>query len=406
MLLGLVLCAAGLAWAQERLVVVSEGAKLRADRTALSESLARLALGEEVRILAAEGAWYKVETKKKLVGFVYRGHLAESGPAAVQDKAGSLFGTLEGSLILAEAADTSRATRSAVGQGYAKNELHLNRVLDLSVSEAELEDFLRKGGVGEFAARQAGQPAATQRLPALPRPPGPEGLDLASERSIGANLALEAFQRFGPPAFGNALQRYANQVGLAVARNSKRPDIPYRFAVLDCPVAASFGAPGGLVFLTTGLFKTLESEAELAGVLAHEIAHVAYRHALEAVRQSRFLHGARPRVTRESVRQPAFQTLIKDLAAVLFERGLSADAVLLADRAALEALYRTGYDPGEFLSVQKRLLALESGAPARGSWFAARPGLAARIGALQTALAAYPDRQHMAQLAERFGGYR
>lgn len=392
---------------QERLVVVSEGAKLRADRTAMSEPLARLALGEAVRVLGVEGAWYKVETKKKLVGFVYRGHLSESGPVAAEDKpGGSLFGTLEGSLILAEAADTSRATRSAAGPGFGKSELHLSRVLDLSVSEAELDDFLRKGGIGEYAPRQAGQGVAARRKPDLPKPPAAKGLDLASERSIGANLALEAFARYGPPAFGSALQRYVNQVGFAVARNSQRPDIPYRFAVLDSPILFAFSAPGGLVFVTTGLVKTLESEAELAGVLAHEIAHVAYRHALGALRGNRFLHGDRARVTRENARSPAFQALVKDLAGALFDRGLPRDAEFLADIAALETLYRTGYDPAEFVSVLKRLQALETSAPAKGSWFATHPPTALRIDKAQAALAGYPDRQTLAQLTERFSGYR
>jgi Zn-dependent protease with chaperone function len=85
-----------------------------------------------------------------------------------------------------------------------------------------------------------------------------------------------------PPTGERAsLNEYVNKVGKALAANSERPDIRWTFMVLDDPSVNAFSAPGGYVFVTTGLLKAVENEAQLAGVLGHEIGHVTGRHALE-----------------------------------------------------------------------------------------------------------------------------
>ena len=77
------------------------------------------------------------------------------------------------------------------------------------------------------------------------------------------------------PLLDNAgVQAYVNQVGRWVALNSERPDLPWRFGVLDSSVVGAYAAPGGYVFVTSGMLAQMGSEAELAGVLAHEVAHV------------------------------------------------------------------------------------------------------------------------------------
>jgi hypothetical protein len=84
-----------------------------------------------------------------------------------------------------------------------------------------------------------------------------------------------------------ALNEYVNKVGKALAAVSERPDIRWTFMVLDEPTVNAFSAPGGYVFVTTGLLKAVDNEAQLAGVLGHEIGHVTGRHALDGYRRQK-----------------------------------------------------------------------------------------------------------------------
>ncbi len=76
------------------------------------------------------------------------------------------------------------------------------------------------------------------------------------------------------------LQQYVNTIGMKIARVSDRPDILYNFTVLDSPIVNAFALPGGYIFITRGLMSYMNSEAELAGVLAHETGHVTARHSV------------------------------------------------------------------------------------------------------------------------------
>ena len=79
-----------------------------------------------------------------------------------------------------------------------------------------------------------------------------------------------------------ALQEYIQDLGVRLATNSHRPHLSWHFTILDSPVINAFALPGGYTYLTRGILAYLNSEAELAGVLGHEIAHVTARHAVQA----------------------------------------------------------------------------------------------------------------------------
>jgi len=74
------------------------------------------------------------------------------------------------------------------------------------------------------------------------------------------------------------LQQYIDRIAMPLARNSERPDLPWTFTVVDSPAVNAFAVPGGFIYLTRGILAHLNNEAELAGVLGHEIAHVTARH--------------------------------------------------------------------------------------------------------------------------------
>jgi beta-barrel assembly-enhancing protease len=112
------------------------------------------------------------------------------------------------------------------------------------------------------------------------------------EIEIGRGIAATIAGRY-PIAQSEALTMYVNLVGLTVAGEAPRPDITYRFAVLETPDVNAFAAPGGYIFVTRGALNLMESESELAGVLAHEVGHVNRRHVIEGIRKADFMHEVR-----------------------------------------------------------------------------------------------------------------
>jgi len=229
-------------------------------------------------------------------------------------------------------------------------------------------------------------------------------IDYESERTIGESLALEGFQRYGMPVENEALQKYVNIVGMAVARNSLRPGIPYRFVVVDSPLQNAFSCPGGIIFLSFGLLNTLENEAQLACVLAHEVAHVGHKHALKSIQRARFFQGVGKitATTMKGEKGQQFESMIGDLQTVLFDKGLDKNMEFEADLSAMETTYRTGYDPNGMIEVLTALKAIEASSQKSGSWFSTHPPLSQRIERCKNQLSQYPDRGSLARLPERF----
>src|SRR5690349_3393536 len=75
------------------------------------------------------------------------------------------------------------------------------------------------------------------------------------------------------------LQQYVNSIGLKLAQVAERPNLPWHFTVVDVPAINAFALPGGYIYITRGILPFLQDEAQLAGVLGHEIGHVTARHA-------------------------------------------------------------------------------------------------------------------------------
>ncbi len=103
-------------------------------------------------------------------------------------------------------------------------------------------------------------------------------------REITGNLLGAA-----PLVKDETLQKYVNQVGRWVANQSERANLPWRFGVIESEDINAFAAPGGYVIITKGLYRKLENEAQLAGVLSHEIAHVVRNHHLKILQKSQLL---------------------------------------------------------------------------------------------------------------------
>ncbi|HET8808408.1 MAG TPA: M48 family metalloprotease [Methylophaga sp.] len=149
-----------------------------------------------------------------------------------------------------------------------------------------------------------------------------------------------------------ALQAYVQNVGERVAAVSHRKDLVYRFTVLDSPVVNAFALPGGYIYITRGLMAYLNSEAELAAVLGHEIGHVTARH---GVRQQSAAQAASLGYTLGSLFLPGLrnagaQNIFNMLGGALLS-GYGREHELESDRLGAEYLAKSGYDPQAMIEV-------------------------------------------------------
>lgn len=112
------------------------------------------------------------------------------------------------------------------------------------------------------------------------------GLSEEGEADLGRQEHPKVLAQFGGAYDDQAISDYVTSVGNLLVRTSETPDLKFTFTVLDSPVVNAFALPGGYVYITRGLMALAENEAEMAGVLAHEIGHVTARHSAERYGQT------------------------------------------------------------------------------------------------------------------------
>ncbi|HEY9855575.1 MAG TPA: M48 family metallopeptidase [Stenomitos sp.] len=144
---------------------------------------------------------------------------------------------------------------------------------------------------------------------------------------------------------------YVQRVGMAMVRQSGRTDLPWRFYVVVAPEQNAFALPGGFVFITTGALQAMSNEAELAGVLGHEVGHVAARHGVEQIRRALVARGFLISTLGTS---PQAAQIAGQIVAQIVLKGYGREAELEADRLGARYAARAGYDPRQleaFLQV-------------------------------------------------------
>ena len=206
----------------------------------------------------------------------------------------------------------------------------------------------------------------------------------AQEIQIGKEMDGEVRRQMG--LYEDAgLQRYVEEIGMRLARASERPNLPWHFAVVDAPAVNAFALPGGYIYLTRGILPFLDNEAELAGVLGHEIGHVTARHAAQQYTQttsagvgltilSIFVPEARP-----------FQGLAETAFGVLFLKH-GRDDELQADKLGVNYAARTGWDPEGVAGMLNTLSRLDEASGTRKgvpNWLATHPAPADRVQEIQ-----------------------
>jgi beta-barrel assembly-enhancing protease len=150
------------------------------------------------------------------------------------------------------------------------------------------------------------------------------------------------------------VNEYVNQIGQSLVRNSDAK-VPFTIKVIESDDINAYALPGGFLYVNTGLILAAQDEAELAAVMAHEIAHVAARHATRQMTRSQMLNLASiPLVMVGGPAGMALQQAAKiatPLSMTKFSRGFEAEA----DHLGVEYLYKAGYDPQAFISFFERI---------------------------------------------------
>ena len=182
----------------------------------------------------------------------------------------------------------------------------------------------------------------------------------------------------------STVQRYVNEFGQRLAAASERPRLPWTFRVIDDPTVNAFAVPGGFIYMTRGIMTHLNSEAELVGVIGHEIGHVTARHSVNQMSRAQL---AQVGLGVGMIFSPELRA-VGDLAGaglqVLF-LSYGRDDEHQADELGVRYMRRTGYEPGELANVM-RMLERTSGA-GEGSWrvpewLSTHPNPANRVGSI------------------------
>ncbi|GMQ75786.1 MAG: M48 family metallopeptidase [Gammaproteobacteria bacterium] len=169
--------------------------------------------------------------------------------------------------------------------------------------------------------------------------------DVPEEKEIRIGKDLSATLLGATPLVDDpAVQKYVNRIGRWLALQTERPDLPWTFAVIDTDTVNAFAAPGGYVFVTRGLFLMLRSEAELAGVVGHEISHVVRRHHLVAI-EKQLRAGLATDVAGMLVDYDSEMVdALVGAGMELYSKGLDRDDEFEADRMGVVVAARSGYD--------------------------------------------------------------
>jgi predicted Zn-dependent protease len=257
-------------------------------------------------------------------------------------------------------------------------------------------------GVSGTVPQQGSTSTANQPAPAEPADPstvkhdgGKNDVDAIGNRKIGGRgmgnwYSIESDIKMGKQyaqmvdsssklVSDPVVAEYVNRLGQNLVRNSDA-QVPFVFKIIDSDVVNAMSLPGGFVYVDTATILAADGEAELAGVMAHEIAHVAARHATRQMTRSQYANiGTLPLIFMGggigyAVRAAA--GIGMPMAFMSFQRGFESEA----DYLGLQYMYKAGYDPQAFVSFFEKLQAMEKKKPGTlAKTFASHPQTPDRI---------------------------
>lgn len=217
------------------------------------------------------------------------------------------------------------------------------------------------------------------------------------EIMMGLQAAPEMAQQFGGLSSDENAQQLVDEIGQKVVAGSEaaKTDYQYDFHLLADPETINaFALPGGQIFITEALFKQLQTEGQLAGVLGHEVGHVVARHSAERIAKAKLMEGltgaaviaAYDPNNPSSAQRAQMAALVGQLISMKYSR----DDELESDRLGVRFISDAGYDPQALIGVMQILE--KSGGGGQPEFFSTHPNPENRIGEIQEAIdAEFPN---------------
>jgi predicted Zn-dependent protease len=197
----------------------------------------------------------------------------------------------------------------------------------------------------------------------------------AEERQIGEDVSTKIRARFGVVQ-DPAIHKYVTLLGTTLAKQSERPDLNWTFIVLDTDGVNAFASPGGLVHITRGALALANSEAEIAGVLGHEIGHVAHKHTVNAIKKGKAVQlGTGAAGSRASFLSNYANRAYSMILENSFDRGDELDA----DKEGVQLAKKSGYAAGALGDFLARIDERNKDQAEKNGMFASHPETKERI---------------------------
>jgi beta-barrel assembly-enhancing protease len=196
----------------------------------------------------------------------------------------------------------------------------------------------------------------------------------AEERQIGEEVSQKIRARFGVVQ-DPAIHKYVTLLGNTLAQLSERPDLDWTFIVLDTDGVNAFASPGGLVHVTRGALAFAKNEAELAGVMGHEIGHVARRHTINAIKKGKAVQMGTQAASRSSFLSNYANRAYEMVLENSFDRGDELDA----DKVGVQLAQKAGYAASALGNFLARLDDRNKEQEERNGLFASHPETKERI---------------------------
>lgn len=201
----------------------------------------------------------------------------------------------------------------------------------------------------------------------------------AEEQQLGATVSDKVRTRYGVVQDAN-VHRYVTLVGTALTQVSPKPNIPWTFIVLDTDAVNAFATPGGFVHITKGALALIQDEAELAGVVGHEIIHVTEQHTIRAIQKSKSIQMG----TDETLSGNAalFNKLADNVYLDIIEKGFGRAEESESDEKGVAMANRIGYAPQGLHRFLTRLQERNKDSKEKRGLFASHPDMTERLGRL------------------------
>jgi len=438
LLIALLFCGAAVAAGQnaELAATVSKpSVDVRSQPDFNSSRLATLKRNAPVKIAAQQGLWYRVALDAGKPGFVRVNDVRLAYASSDERRSGVLFAGKSGAGRASETAGVRGLNENDLRTAYANNAQLAKmesyrvppeaaaayargaRLADTAVPyPAELQPAAARSGATQ-AQKRSGLAFARSLLSQL-GPGSTPAADAAADMADSAMGKSEAEQSeeelaLGPllaarilgarPLWQNdAAQRHVNTIGRWVASHSSRPQLPWTFGVIDSADVNAFAAPGGYVLMTRGLYEMLDSDAEVAAVLGHEVSHIVQRDHYNVIRKQEMATAGKNVAMRQvntggGMAGAYARDFVEKNGAAVMLTSLDRGAEYRSDEAAQIYLARSGYNPLALYSVLQKMTSLGTQSTRMAQLFKTHPALGDRLDQIDRrgygALERYTDRQ-------------